>query len=84
MHCFTNSDVPWIDSLATALSFVATWMLARKKIENWLFWIVADVLSIGLYWYKAMYPTLALFIVLVVLAFVGYFRWRKDLGEVAG
>ena len=51
MHCFTNSDVPWIDSLATALSFVATWMLARKKIENWLFWIVADVLSIGLYCY---------------------------------
>ena len=79
MSRFTNNDAPWIDALVTAISFVATWLLARKKLENWLLWIVANLLSIGLYWHKAMYPTLVLFIVLVVLAFVGHQRWRREL-----
>ena len=79
MSRFTNNDAPWIDALVTAISFVATWLLARKKLENWLLWIIANLLSIGLYWHKAMYPTLVLFIVLVVLAFVGHQRWRREL-----
>lgn len=82
MSNFTNSDVPWLDSFVTALSFVATWMLARKKIENWILWIFADAISIGLYWYKGMYPTLVLFIVLTALAFVGYRRWLNDLKPI--
>lgn len=76
---YTNNDVPWMDSFVTALSFVATWMLARKKIENWILWIVVDTCSIGLYWYKEMYPTLVLYIALTILAFVGYRQWLKDL-----
>lgn len=79
MSHFTNSDVPWVDSLVTAISFTATWMLARKKIENWILWIIADSISIGLYYYKGMYPTLVLFIVLTILAFVGYHQWKKDI-----
>ncbi|HOZ29945.1 MAG TPA: nicotinamide riboside transporter PnuC [Bacteroidales bacterium] len=76
---FTDSDVAFGDAFTTALSFVATWLLARKIIENWLFWIVIDAVSAGLYIYKALYPTAVLFVVLTVLAIVGYFKWKKFL-----
>ena len=76
---FTDSDVPYLDAFTTSLSFVATWMLARKIIENWLVWIVVDAVSAGLYLYKELYPTTILFAVLTVLAVVGYREWRKEL-----
>ena len=76
---FTNSDLPYWDSFTTSLSFVATWMLARKKIENWLVWIVVDFVSIGIYIYKSLYPTAILFLFLTILAFVGYKKWMQDL-----
>ncbi len=76
---FTNSDLPYWDAFTTALSFVATWMLARKKIENWLIWIVVDAVSTVIYIYKGLYPTVVLFLFLTVLAFVGYRSWEKDL-----
>jgi nicotinamide mononucleotide transporter len=76
---FTNSDLPYWDSFTTSLSFVATWMLARKKLENWLIWIVVDAVSVGIYIYKELYPTAVLFLFLTVLAYVGYLRWQKDM-----
>jgi len=76
---FTDSNVPWWDSFTTSLSFVATWMLARKKIENWLIWIVVDATSVALYIYKQLYPTTILFIILTLLAIVGYFQWKREL-----
>ncbi|MEA1872819.1 MAG: nicotinamide riboside transporter PnuC [Bacteroidota bacterium] len=75
----TDSSVPLGDAFTTALSFVATWMLARKILENWLFWIVADIVSVGLYIYKGLYPTAALFAFLTVMAVFGYFTWKKDM-----
>ena len=78
---FTDSDLPYWDSFTTALSFVATWMLARKILENWLIWILVDAVSIGIYIYKDLYPTAVLFLFLTVLAFVGYARWKKDLNQ---
>ncbi|MDD2634849.1 MAG: nicotinamide riboside transporter PnuC [Bacteroidales bacterium] len=76
---FTNSSVPIGDAFTTALSFVATWLLARRILENWVFWIVVDIASTGLYVYKGLYPTAILFSVLSVLAFVGYFKWKNAL-----
>lgn len=76
---FTDSSVPWWDSFTTSLSFVATWMLARKKIENWLIWIVVNATSVALYIYKQLYPTTILFIILTLLAIVGYFQWKREL-----
>ncbi len=76
---FTNSDVPLGDAFTTGLSFVATWLLARKILENWLLWIVVDVVSTGLYIYKELYATAILFFVLTILAFVGYFKWKKTM-----
>jgi nicotinamide mononucleotide transporter len=75
---FTDSDVPYWDAFTTALSFIATWMLARKIIENWLIWIVVDSVSVGIYFYKQLYPTTILFAVLTILAIVGYYAWKKD------
>ena len=75
----TDSTVPVGDAFTTALSFVATWMLARKILENWLFWIVVDTVSVGLYIYKGLYPTAALFLFLTGMAFVGYRVWKKEL-----
>jgi nicotinamide mononucleotide transporter len=76
---FTDSDVAIGDAFTTALSFVATWLLARKVLENWLFWIIVDAVSTSLYIYKGLYPTAILFFVLTILAFYGYFIWKKSL-----
>lgn len=75
---YTDSPVPVADSLATALSIVATWMLARKILEHWLVWIFVDAFSIGLFWYKDLLPTVFLFVVYTVMAVVGYFEWKKE------
>ena len=76
---FSDSDVPFLDSLTTSFSIIATWMLARKYIENWIIWIFVDFVSIGLYLYKSLYLTVILFIVYTIMAFFGYFEWKKDL-----
>lgn len=76
---FTDSTVPFMDTLTTALSIVATWMLAKKYIEHWLIWIFVDLVSTGLYVYKNLWPTVILFLVYTLMAVVGYREWRKDL-----
>ena len=78
---FTDSDVPFMDSMTTALSIVATWMLAKKYIEHWLVWIFVDIVSAGLYVYKNLWPTVILFLVYTVMAFFGYLEWKKDLNK---
>jgi nicotinamide mononucleotide transporter len=75
---FTDSPIPYGDALTTAISFTATWLLAKKYIENWLLWLVANPISVGLYIYKGLYLTAILFIILSFLAVVGYLQWKKD------
>ncbi|NLL28991.1 MAG: nicotinamide mononucleotide transporter [Bacteroidales bacterium] len=79
LKTFTNSANPLLDGLVTTLSFSAIWMLANKKIENWIVWFISDMISCGLYIQQKMYPTLALYIVLVIMAVIGFFEWRKNL-----
>jgi len=74
---YTDSDIALWDAFTTALSIVATWMLARKILEHWLIWIVVDSVSAGLYIYKGLYPTVFLFIVYTSLAILGYIEWHK-------
>ena len=76
---YTDSPVPFGDSLTTALSITATLMLAKKMLEHWLLWIVADAVSVGLYIYRGLYPTTALFVVYTIMAVVGWISWRKSL-----
>lgn len=75
----TDSPVPFADSLATSLSIVATWMLTRKILEHWLLWIFVDAFSIGLFWYKDLYPTVILFAVYTFMAVIGFIEWRKGI-----
>ena len=76
-----NSQVPYLDSLTTTLSILAMWMLAHKYIEQWLLWIVVNLVSIGLYSYKQLDITALLFIVYSIVPFFGYFKWRKIMAK---
>ncbi len=79
LNYLTDSAVPKFDSLIGSLSVIATWMLARKYIENWLVWIVADGLAVGLFLYKGLYPTSVLFVVYTIMSVVGYKQWKMTL-----
>ena len=76
---FTDSTIPKADSLVGMLSVIGTWMLARKLIENWLVWIVADGIATGLFFYKELYLTAFLFIIYTAMAVVGYLQWKKTI-----
>jgi len=74
---YTNSNVPWYDAFTTALSIVGLWMLARKSLEQWLVWLVVDVVCACLYVYKGIYFTAGLYTIYTLLAVWGYFNWKK-------
>ncbi len=80
---FTDSPLPYWDSITTSLSIVATWMLARKIIEQWLLWIFIDLVSMILYIYKGLYPTSVLFLIYSILAIIGYLQWSKTIKNVS-
>ena len=79
LRYFTDSTIPKSDSVVGALSIIATWMLARKLIDNWIVWIVVDAFCVGLYLYKELYTTAGLFVVYTIMAIVGYFQWKKSI-----
>lgn len=79
LKTFTDSPVPVGDAFTTALSIIAMWMLAQKYLEQWVLWIVVNIVSTILYFWKGLYPTGVLFIVYVIIAVLGYFRWRKEI-----
>ena len=74
---YTDSPVPYWDAFTTAVSFTATWMLARKILENWILWIIVDAVSMGLYLYRGLYPTLLLFAIYTTMAVIGYLKWFR-------
>jgi nicotinamide mononucleotide transporter len=75
---FTDSAVPFWDSLTTALCIVAYWMLSRKWVEQWLVWLAVDAVSAGLYVCKGIPLTAGLYVLYSVLAMAGYLRWRRQ------
>lgn len=76
---YTDSPVPKVDAFTTAFSIVATWMMTRKLLEQWIFWIVIDFVSMSVYLYKDMYPTSVLMGVYTILAYVGFMQWKKQM-----
>jgi nicotinamide mononucleotide transporter len=76
---FTDNPNPYVDSSLFAWSLVAQWMTARKWIENWILWILINSVSVPLYIVRGLWPTTVLYIVLWILAFVGYREWRRSL-----
>ena len=82
LHDFSSAAFPYIDSFTTWGAIIATFMVARKIIENWWYWFVIDSVSIYLYINRELYLTALLFAGYLVLIVVGYLSWRKDLQEV--
>jgi nicotinamide mononucleotide transporter len=75
---YTDAALPYWDAAITVLSLVAQVLLARKVLENWLFWIGVDVLAVGVYAAKKLYPTTGLYAVFLVMAIAGWMAWRKE------
>ena len=77
LHNFTDSPIPAGDAFTTAVGIVAPWMLARRIIEHWIFWIIVNCVSVYLYYLRGLYPTMFLYICYAILAAVGLYTWKK-------
>ncbi|MFK7922774.1 MAG: nicotinamide riboside transporter PnuC [Bacteroidia bacterium] len=80
---YTDSTVPLIDGITTAIFFVGMWFMANKKIENWIYWIIGDLISIPLYFYKGLTLSSFQYIIFLILAVQGYLAWRNSLNPNA-
>lgn len=72
-----GADLPYLDGLTTSFSLIATWMTAQKYLQSWIYWIVIDVVCIGIYTYKGIDAFAVLFAIYTILAIWGYRKWRK-------
>jgi nicotinamide mononucleotide transporter len=76
---YTRDVAPWLDANTTAMSVVAQYLLSVRRIENWVLWIVTDVVQIGLYASKGLYPTTGLYVLFLLLSIGGLWQWSKHL-----
>ena len=76
-----TSWVAYIDTITTAIFFVGMWLMAKRKIENWIFWIVGDIISIPLYFNKGLTFTSFQYLGFTFIAIAGYFAWKKTLDK---
>ncbi|MGC4128562.1 MAG: nicotinamide riboside transporter PnuC [Bergeyella sp.] len=70
-----------LDIFITALLLVGMWLMAKMRIENWIFWIIADVISIPMYIYKGLGITSAQYLVFTIMAVIGYLQWKKSFNQ---
>lgn len=80
---FTDSPVPLGDSFTTALGIVAMWVMAKKYLEHWIFWIIVNGVSTALYFWKGLYPTGVLFSIYTVVSVMGYFKWKRLMPDLS-
>ena len=71
----------YVDTFTTAIFFVGMWLMARRKMENWIFWIVGDIISVPLYFYKGLTITSLQYLIFTVIAIYGYSSWKKILDK---
>jgi nicotinamide mononucleotide transporter len=75
---FTDASLPFVDAFASTTSLAANWLMARKKVENWIFWIIADLVYIGLFWYKGLYLSCGIYLLFLAMAVAGFLSWSKS------
>ena len=73
--------VSYIDVVTTAVFFVGMWLMARKKLENWIYWIIGDLISVPLYLYKGLTLTSIQYFIFTIIAVYGYVAWRQNLNK---
>ena len=79
LTAYTDARFPYIDSLTTWSAFWATFLVARKVLENWWYWLVIDVASVFIYWQRDLELTALLFVVYVIMIPFGYISWRRSM-----
>ena len=80
---FTDAAFPYIDSMTTWAAIWTTWLVARKILENWWYWLVIDVVSVFIYWSRGLELTAILFVLYVIMIPFGYLAWRGSLRDEA-
>ena len=70
-----------VDTITTAIFFVGMWLMAKRKIENWIYWIIGDIISVPLYFYKGFTFTSLQYLIFTVIAIYGYLAWKKHLDK---
>ena len=76
-----GNSLSYFDSAVTVFSFIATWMTAKKILQNWLYWIAIDLLAATMYFIKDLRATSCLYLFLSALAIYGYFEWKKKIAK---
>ncbi len=74
---FAPGAIPWADALASASAFTGMWLMARKKVESWFWWIITNIASIPLYFVKGLVFTSVYYVILLVFAFWGLAEWKR-------
>lgn len=86
VYLYFNKFTSWysyIDTLLTGIFFVGMWLMAKRKIENWIFWIIGDIISIPMYFAKGYTFTSIQYIIFTIIAIYGYLEWKKTLSSKA-
>ena len=76
-----NNWTAYVDTLTTAVFFVGMWLMAKRKIENWIYWIIGDIISVPLYFYKGFTFTSLQYLIFTFIAIFGYLAWKKHLNN---
>ena len=74
----TSAAFPYLDSFTSVGAVITTYMVAKKVLENWVYWLVIDGITLYIYWQRSLYLYAALFVVYLVLVVVGFYRWHRD------
>ena len=76
-----NSWTAYVDNVTTAIFFIAMYLMARRKVESWIFWIIGDMITIPLYFYKGLTISSIQYLIFLILAILGYISWKKILNN---
>ncbi len=77
----TDASFPYGDAFTTCFSLSAQWLMSRKKLESWYYWIAVDIIAIGIYYSKDLKLTAGLYTAFLIMAIIGLFSWKKTLNE---
>lgn len=80
LNRYTDSEIPFWDALTSGIYLIAMWLLARKKIEHWILWIVGDIISIGMFIWLNLFFSAFQFLVFTIIAVFGFIEWKHKIG----
>ena len=76
-----NNWTAYVDNITTAIFFIAMWLMAKRKVESWIFWIIGDLITVPLYFYKGLTISSIQYIIFLILAVLGYISWKQILNK---